>query len=149
MLRDQRFDRGSLDPVILLLAIGQFRKPFPPIHPGQHRASRGQVKRHFDTALLDLLGVPNVVSNNALVTKFNVTPRPFTPDNLSYMRNFSPMTTLGKFFGRRIDCLGQFGCRFEFEGQSVEGAGNGVGGRCQELPQDQCHEGALAGRKRV
>jgi len=51
------------------------------------------------TTLLDLLAVPNVVSNNALVSKFGITPRAFTPQNLQYMRNFTIGTTLGKFFG--------------------------------------------------
>ncbi len=55
------------------------------------------------TSLLDLLAVPNVVAENALVTRFNITPKPFTPDNLSYMRDFSLTTTLGKFFGRSLE----------------------------------------------
>ncbi len=55
------------------------------------------------TTLLDLLAAPNVVSDNALVSKFNIPPKPFTPENLSYMRNFSIFTTLGKFFGRATE----------------------------------------------
>jgi len=55
------------------------------------------------TTLLDLLAVPNVVKDNALVSKFAITPKPFTPENLSYMRNFSLLTTLGKFFGRATE----------------------------------------------
>ncbi|MCC7449063.1 MAG: complex I NDUFA9 subunit family protein [Anaerolineae bacterium] len=55
------------------------------------------------TTLLDLLAVQNVVTDNALVSKFNITPKPFTPENLSYMRNFSMLTTLGKFFGRATE----------------------------------------------
>jgi NADH dehydrogenase len=55
------------------------------------------------TSLLDLLAVPNVVGDNALVNKFGITPRAFTPENLSYMRDFSLRVTLGKFFGRATE----------------------------------------------
>jgi uncharacterized protein YbjT (DUF2867 family) len=55
------------------------------------------------TTLLDLLATQNVVSDNALVTKFGITPKPFTPENLSYMRSFSPFTTIGKFLGRSTE----------------------------------------------
>ena len=37
------------------------------------------------------------------------------------------LKVLGQFFGRRIDCLGLFGGRFEFEGQAVQSTGNGIG----------------------
>lgn len=53
--------------------------------------------------LLDLLGDANVVSDNALVSKFGITPKPFIPENLGYMRNFKRTTTLGKFFGRATE----------------------------------------------
>jgi NADH dehydrogenase len=55
------------------------------------------------TSLLDLLAVANVVSDNALVSKFEMEPKPFTPENLSYMRSFNIGTTLGKFFGRATE----------------------------------------------
>jgi uncharacterized protein YbjT (DUF2867 family) len=55
------------------------------------------------TTLLELLPVPNVVKDNALVSKFNITPIPFTPEQLSYMRDFSVFTTLGKFLGRATE----------------------------------------------
>ncbi len=55
------------------------------------------------TALLDLLPVPNVVSDNALVNKFGISPRAFTPENLGYMRDFSLRVTLGKFLGRATE----------------------------------------------
>lgn len=54
-------------------------------------------------SLLDLLAVPNVVSDNALISKFGIDPKPFIPENLSYMRNFSIGTTLGKFLGRATE----------------------------------------------
>ncbi len=55
------------------------------------------------TTLLDLLAVPNIVTDNALVSKFGMMPKPFTPQNLQYMRNFTIGTTLGKFFGRTTE----------------------------------------------
>ena len=55
------------------------------------------------TTLLDLLAVPNVVKDNALISKFGLMPKPFTPANLAYMRDFNTLTTLGKFFGRSVE----------------------------------------------
>lgn len=55
------------------------------------------------TSLLDLLPVANVVSDNALISKFEMDPKPFTPENLGYMKNFNIGTTLGKFFGRATE----------------------------------------------
>jgi NADH dehydrogenase len=55
------------------------------------------------TALLDLLAVPNVVGDNALVGKFGITPRAFTPENLDYMRDFSLRVTVRKFLGRATE----------------------------------------------
>jgi NADH dehydrogenase len=53
--------------------------------------------------LLDLLAVPNVVADNALVSKFNLTPRAFVPENLTYMRDFTIGTTINKFLGRGLE----------------------------------------------
>jgi uncharacterized protein YbjT (DUF2867 family) len=55
------------------------------------------------TTLLDLLSVPNVVEDNTWATKFGITPRAFSPENLSYMKNFNIGTTIGKFFGRATE----------------------------------------------
>jgi NADH dehydrogenase len=55
------------------------------------------------TTLLELLAVPNTTKDNTWVEKFGITPKPFTPENLSYMKNFSIGTTLGKFFGRATE----------------------------------------------
>ena len=55
------------------------------------------------TTLLDLLAVPNVVSDNALVNNFGITPKAFTPENLSYMKAFTVMTSIGKFLGRSLE----------------------------------------------
>lgn len=55
------------------------------------------------TTLLELLAVPNVVQDNALISKFGIQPRAFVPENLAYMRDFNIGTTLGKFFGRTTE----------------------------------------------
>src|SRR5205814_8502779 len=57
MLRDERFDRGRLQPVVLLMVVRNFRKPFPPEHPGQKRMTRWEVERGFDASLLDFGGL--------------------------------------------------------------------------------------------
>src|SRR5437588_7501988 len=57
MLRDQRFDRGRLQPVVLLMVVRNFRKPLPPEHPGQKRMTRWEIERDFDASLLDFGGV--------------------------------------------------------------------------------------------
>ncbi len=55
------------------------------------------------TTLLDLLAVPNVVPDNALPSKFNITPKPFTPENLSYMKQFKVITSAKKFLGQSLE----------------------------------------------
>lgn len=50
-------------------------------------------------SLLELLGVNNVTSENAL-TRFVADPTPFTSDNIAgYVRRFSPAQTLRQFMG--------------------------------------------------
>ena len=50
-------------------------------------------------SLLDLLAVPNVTRSNA-IHRFVPDPRPFTPDNASYMRQFRLRQTLVQLLGR-------------------------------------------------
>jgi len=53
------------------------------------------------TGLLDMLNVDNSVSHNALTEVFGITPRPFSPENLRYMRQFSRGGTIRRLFGQR------------------------------------------------
>jgi uncharacterized protein YbjT (DUF2867 family) len=53
------------------------------------------------TSLLDILNVDNTTPDNALPGVFNITPRPFTPENLAYMRQFSRLGSLKRLFGQR------------------------------------------------
>jgi len=77
--------------------------PVPVLRPAVVVMQRTLPSPPVSTTLLDLLAVPNVVKDNALITKFGITPRPFIPSNLAYMRNFTVGTTLGKFFGRATE----------------------------------------------
>lgn len=71
-----------LRPAVALMA----RLPNPPVTP----------------SLLDLLKIDNVVTHNALVEQFGLTPRPFIPENLGYMRGFTARGALRRFLGRAI-----------------------------------------------
>jgi len=51
------------------------------------------------SSLLDLLKVDNTVQDNALPTVFQIVPRPFTPENLGYMRAFTARGSLRRFLG--------------------------------------------------
>lgn len=52
------------------------------------------------TSLLELLDVDNIVEQNALTDVLGITPRTFSPENLSYMRSFSALGTLKRFWGQ-------------------------------------------------
>ncbi|MBW4437170.1 MAG: SDR family NAD(P)-dependent oxidoreductase [Pleurocapsa minor GSE-CHR-MK-17-07R] len=51
-----------------------------------------------NTTLLELLKVPNVVKENALVTYFKMTPKPFSGDNITYLKQNTPGIALKKMF---------------------------------------------------
>lgn len=69
-----------LRPAVALLSL----LPNPPVTP----------------SLLDLLKIDNVVEHNALVEHFGITPRPFVPENLGYMRRFTALGSLRRFLGQ-------------------------------------------------
>ncbi|MBI1258434.1 MAG: SDR family NAD(P)-dependent oxidoreductase [Chloroflexi bacterium] len=48
--------------------------------------------------LLDLLKEPNVVKDNALVSYFKMQPRPFSGDNIAYLKQATASTALKRFF---------------------------------------------------
>lgn len=50
------------------------------------------------TSLLDLLAVPNVVEDNALVTHFGMEPIPFEGEHLEYLKQADVGETLNQFF---------------------------------------------------
>lgn len=50
------------------------------------------------TSLLDLLAVPNTVPDNALVSRFGMTPIPFAGEHIQYLNDNSLGDTLAKFF---------------------------------------------------
>ncbi|MBC7810842.1 MAG: complex I NDUFA9 subunit family protein [Burkholderiales bacterium] len=51
-----------------------------------------------NTSLLDLLAVPNTVPENALVDYFGMTPKPFSGDNIAYLRQNSAASAFKKIF---------------------------------------------------
>jgi uncharacterized protein YbjT (DUF2867 family) len=50
------------------------------------------------TTLLELLKVPNVVNDNALVSYFNMQPRAFSGENIAYLKNVTAGEALKKIF---------------------------------------------------
>ncbi|MDZ4768890.1 MAG: SDR family NAD(P)-dependent oxidoreductase [Chloroflexota bacterium] len=48
--------------------------------------------------LLELLGSPNTVADNALVNYFNIVPKPFAGENISYLREANAGSALKRFF---------------------------------------------------
>lgn len=50
------------------------------------------------SGLLDLLAVPNIIADNALVSHFHITPTPFSGNHLNYLRDNTLRDTLAKFF---------------------------------------------------
>jgi len=53
------------------------------------------------TGLLEMLKVDNVIEHNALTDVFGIAPRPFTPENLGYMRQFSAAGSIKRLLGQR------------------------------------------------
>lgn len=50
------------------------------------------------TSLLDLLSVPNIVEDNALVNHFGMEPIPFSGEHLEYLNDNTISDTMAKFF---------------------------------------------------
>jgi NADH dehydrogenase len=48
--------------------------------------------------LLELLGTPNTVADNALVSYFGITPKPFAGENITYLREATIGSALTRFF---------------------------------------------------
>lgn len=76
-----------------------FKMPVPLLRPLVKLMSVTLPNPPVSTSLLDLLKVDNVVAHNAL-TDLGITPRPFTPENLGYMRDFSALDALKRFLGQ-------------------------------------------------
>ncbi len=67
-----------------LIALGQRVLPRPPV----------------TTELLDLLAIDNVVDGDALRDDFGITPTPFAPEELRYLRDITTRDALRSLFGR-------------------------------------------------
>ena len=66
----------------------RIKVPVPLLRPVVWLMQAIMPKPPVTTTLLDLLAVPNVVDDNALISKFGIEPKAFTPENLGYMRDF-------------------------------------------------------------
>ncbi|MBN1680106.1 MAG: complex I NDUFA9 subunit family protein [Anaerolineae bacterium] len=88
----------------VLLALGARRLtvkvPVPLLRPVIWLMGRVLPNPPVSSGLLDLLNVDNTVEHNALADVFGITPRPFTPDNLDYMRQFTAIGSLRRFLGQ-------------------------------------------------
>jgi NADH dehydrogenase len=51
-----------------------------------------------NTTLLELLKEPNIVSDNALITYFKVMPKPFSGENITYLKNATAGVAFRKMF---------------------------------------------------
>jgi NADH dehydrogenase len=75
--------------------------PVPLLRPAVRLMELTLPNPPVSTSLLDLLKVDNVVEHNALTEVFGIEPRPFTPENLSYMRQFTAMGALRRLLGKQ------------------------------------------------
>ncbi len=77
------------------------RVPVPVLRPVVKLMQVALPNPPVTTSLLDMLKVDNAVPHNALTEVFGITPRPFTPENLAYMRQFSRGGTIRRLLGQR------------------------------------------------
>jgi len=68
-----------------LVALAQRLLPRPPV----------------TTELMNLLAIDNTVPDNALTTTFGITPTPFAPEELDYLRRITTRSALASMFARR------------------------------------------------
>lgn len=68
-----------------LVALAQRLLPRPPV----------------TTELMNLLAIDNAVPDNALTTTFGITPTPFAPEELDYLRRITTRSALASMFARR------------------------------------------------
>ncbi len=87
----------------VLAALGARRRtvnvPVPLLRPAIRLMAWVLPNPPVTTGLLDMLKVDNVVEHNALTEVFGIAPRPFTPENLAYMRRFTVWGTIRRLLG--------------------------------------------------
>lgn len=72
--------------------------PVPLLRPAVWLMERVLPGSPVTSSLLDLLAVPNIVADNALVSTFQMQPTPFSGNHLNYLRDNTLGGTLAKFF---------------------------------------------------
>lgn len=106
----QRFALGGPDVLTyeqivrrVLAALGTRRAlvnvPVPVLRPLVRLMQIALPNPPVTTTLLDMLKVDNTVAHNALPDA-GIEPRPFTPDNLRYMQQFTALGSLRRLFGQ-------------------------------------------------
>lgn len=75
-----------------------FDAPVPLLRPAVFVMENTLPGSPVSSSLLDLLSVPNVVEDNALVSQFNMEPIPFSGEHIAYLKDVSVGTALRKFF---------------------------------------------------
>jgi uncharacterized protein YbjT (DUF2867 family) len=78
-----------------------FNVPVPLLRPVVKLMEVALPNPPVTTSLLSVLKVDNTTPDNALPTVFHITPRPFVPENLAYMRQFSALGSLKRLMGQR------------------------------------------------
>jgi len=74
--------------------------PIPVIRPLIALMQRVLPKPPVTTSLLELLSIDNTTPDNALTTVFGMTPTPFAPEELLYLREISAREALGSLWGK-------------------------------------------------
>jgi len=76
------------------------RVPVPVLRPVVSLMAAALPNPPVTSSLLELLNVDNTIAHNALTERFGIAPRPFTPENLRYMREFTALGSLKRLLGR-------------------------------------------------
>jgi len=76
------------------------RVPVPVLRPVVSLMATALPNPPVTSSLLELLNVDNTIAHNALTERFGIAPRPFTPENLRYMREFTALGSLKRLLGR-------------------------------------------------
>ncbi len=88
----------------ILAAMGVSRKivsvPISALKPLIALATKALPNPPVTTSLLELLSLDNTVQQNAITEVFGITPTPFAPDELAYLKRITASSALGSLFHR-------------------------------------------------
>ncbi len=88
----------------ILVAMNTKRKlvgmPVSAVRPLVAAAQKLLPKPPVTTSLLDLLAIDNVIVENDITRVFGITPVPFAPEELLYLRTITARSAMGSMFGK-------------------------------------------------